>query len=279
MSKCAPGYNSIDNSCFTLKQLISISKKFNKSYPDHKFEIVNDKKYLLKKLNKNMKNKFGCSDELCWLDTKVLKSLKNEVHSAHRPKGPDGKYTWLSTTDINKVLQQYENVYTDFKFLGAVPYDFNELDILEIKNLNLDAFFKKYNKFGLVINLDEHWKSGSHWVALYGNIKKNQIYFFDSFGKKPRPKIRKYIRKILNHMYKKKYNKHINFKSLSNNEFNKFDVRYNKKQHQFKNSECGVYSINFIIRLLHDKESFSDISNNILKDNFMNNCRNTYFRN
>ena len=26
-----------------------------------------------------------------------------------------------------------------------------------------------------------------------------------------------------------------------------FDIRYNKIQHQFKNTECGVYSINFII--------------------------------
>ena len=57
-----------------------------------------------------------------------------------------------------------------------------------------------------------------------------------------------------------------------------FDIRYNKIQHQFKNTECGVYSINFIIRLVGG-ETFDEITNNILKDDFMNNCRNTYFRN
>ena len=33
------------------------------------------------------------------------------------------------------------------------------------------------------------------------------------------------------------------------NLFKDFDIRYNTVQHQFNNSECGVYSINFVIRL------------------------------
>jgi hypothetical protein len=84
-------------------------------------------------------------------------------------------------------------------------------------------------------------------------------------------------------MYNKKYNKKLNtdgFLKLdhtANNIFNSFDVRYNKKQHQFKNSECGVYSINFIIRLLKG-ETFNEITENITKDDEMNNCRNVYFR-
>ena len=59
---------------------------------------------------------------------------------------------------------------------------------------------------------------------------------------------------------------------------NNYDVRYNKKQHQFKNSECGVYSMNFIIRLLNG-ETFDNIIGNITKDEAMNECRQVYFRN
>ena len=55
-------------------------------------------------------------------------------------------------------------------------------------------------------------------------------------------------------------------------------IRYNKKQHQFKDSECGIYSINFVVRLAGG-ESFDDITNNITKDEKMNLCRETYFRN
>ena len=73
--------------------------------------------------------------------------------------------------DINDVITQYHSIYKDFLFLGAVPVDFDELPILGINNLNFDIL--KANgktQIGLVINLDEHWKDGSHWVALYFNI-------------------------------------------------------------------------------------------------------------
>ena len=56
-----------------------------------------------------------------------------------------------------------------------------------------------------------------------------------------------------------------------------YDIQYNKKQHQFKNSECGVYSMNFIIRLLNG-ESFRSIEADIMKDDKMLQCRGVYFR-
>ena len=34
----------------------------------------------------------------------------------------------------------------------------------------------------MVINLDPHDKPGSHWVALYFDLKKMEIYYFDSYG-------------------------------------------------------------------------------------------------
>ena len=59
---------------------------------------------------------------------------------------------------------------------------------------------------------------------------------------------------------------------------NNNDIIYNQVRHQFSNSECGVYSMNFIIRLLHG-ETFDDITENITKDTEMNACRKSYFRN
>ena len=86
-------------------------------------------------------------------------------------------------------------------------------------------------------------------------------------------------------MYKNKFGKPINInkllKDLKQNESKNiegFDIRYNSKQHQFNNSECGVYSINFIVRLVSG-ESFDEITNNITKDPKMNECRKSYFRN
>ena len=57
-----------------------------------------------------------------------------------------------------------------------------------------------------------------------------------------------------------------------------FDIRNNSIQHQKKNTECGVYSINFIIRLANG-ETFDDITKKITRDDDMNDCRTQYFNN
>ena len=56
------------------------------------------------------------------------------------------------------------------------------------------------------------------------------------------------------------------------------DLQYNQIQHQFGNSECGVYSINFILRLVKG-ELFESITKNITKDDDMNLNRKKYFIN
>ena len=58
------------------------------------------------------------------------------LNNTFRPEGPSNRYEWLSTTDINDVINQYQNKHKDFIFLGAVPADFEELPVLGIDNLN-----------------------------------------------------------------------------------------------------------------------------------------------
>lgn len=260
-NKCAPGKNFKDGTCFTLEDLIDISEHFNNRFPNLSFPIKKDKKYLLKHLTSKMKNKYNCNDQMCWINTNFIKSMKNTdiTHFTFRPNGPKGKYDWLSTSDINKVMNQYENKYTDFKFLGAVPYDFEDLPYYEAHNLNInDLKMSGKKRIGMVINLDTHDKSGSHWVAFYSDLNKKNIYYFDSFAKKPGDNIYKFSKKFNNYFG-------------SNN-----NIEYNKKKHQYKNSECGVYSMNFIIRLLNG-ETFENITQNITRDVEMNACRRTYF--
>lgn len=299
--KCAPSKKFTDGSCFTLDSLKLIAENYNNKNDD-KILIVDDKKKLTDQIKKKLSTE--CNTQTCWLRLDVIKELNNsEINdNTFRPEGPKEQYDWLSTTHINDVISQYHDLYKDFIFLGAVPYDFEDVELLGLNNIDFDNLNSlpifnngdvlgsknKINKFGIVINLDEHYKSGSHWVALYSDLAKNQIYFFDSFAKKPRKRIRKFINKIFKHMYQKKYNKEVDInKFFDSNDKEKrklldkikdFDIRFNHIQHQFKNSECGVYSINFILRLAKG-ESFDDIINNITKDDEMNQCRSTYFTN
>ena len=49
----------------------------------------------------------------------------------------------------------------------------------------------------IVINLDESYKEGSHWVAIY--LDKNKIsHYFDSFGRRPQGPILTFIERISN---------------------------------------------------------------------------------
>lgn len=301
--KCAPSKKYSDGSCFPIETLKKIGENYNKKN-NNKINLNLSKGELVKELETRLEDK--CSEQTCWLRLDIVKELANEdiESNTFRPKGPTKKYEWLSTSHINDVIEQYQTVNKDFLFLGAVPLDFEDLPVLGISNLNFSDLEKQgKTKFGMVINLDEHWKDGSHWVSLYTDLKNNQIYYFDSLGKKPLKKTRKFVNKIAKYLYEKKYGKKLpindviekikNINKISGDKTSKvidthehlknllggdFDIRYNHIQHQFENSECGVYSMNFIIRLV-DGESFDDIINNITKDEKMNANRKIYFRN
>lgn len=301
--KCAPSKKYYDGSCYTLESLRKIVASYN-NRSINKIDINQSKENLVKELEERLADK--CSDQTCWLRLDFVKELDNEEieKNTFRPKGPSQKYEWLSTTHINDVIRQYQEKHKEFLFLGAVPYDFEDLPVLGISNIDFGEL-EKYGKtkLGLVINLDEHNKTGSHWVGLYTDLSKNKIYFFDSVGKKPRKRIRKFINKITKYLYAKKYNSQLpindivdkvkRIKALPDEKINKiinqnehiknligggFDIRYNHIQHQFNNSECGVYSINFITRLV-EGESFDSVINNIIRDEEMNEFRKIYFRN
>lgn len=299
---CAPGVNFEKGSCINKNLLNNIVDNFNLKYQDEKIDKVDDKEDLVNNLEDKFKEKFGCNDQICWLNQSFVKKMKNKdlEKFTFRPVGPKRKLDWLSTTNINNVIDQYEKKHKDFIFLGAVPYDFQELRQLEMGEIDFNKLIngemneehnknEKISQFGMVINLDPHDKPGSHWVALYTNFDNNQIYFFDSFGKKPRKKIKKFINKIAKFMYQKKYNKNLPINKILKDlkggntsqeldNINEFDIRYNNIQHQIENTECGVYSINFIVRLVGG-ETFDEITKNITRDDFMNSCRKTYFRN
>jgi hypothetical protein len=296
--RCAPINKFEDGSCYTLESLQKIATAFNAQdkNKNNKINISNDKNELLNQLTKKISE---CQS--CWLRTELVKNINDDnINETFRPVGPEGKKEWLSTTDINDVVEQYQEKYKDFVFLGAVPYDFMELKMLGIQDINLDGLVKDgKTKIGLVINLDEHNQDGSHWVALFANLKNKEIYFFDSVGDKPGKKIKWFINVLTDYIYNKETkennslqvggimkiinkikNKQVKQKYMSilENKLSGIDIRYNQKQHQFKDSECGVYSINFIVRLAGG-ETFDEITNNITKDDKMNECRETYFRN
>lgn len=276
--KCGPDLEFENGSCFPLNLLVDMAEAFNtynkeknkedKIVLDESFETTDPDGYKLYLLSEFKKRFEG--DQKDWIKHKYMDFLNDETkhylqNVIFRPDGPQGKFEWLSTLDINKVLEQYEVKYPDFKFLGAVPVDFNDLDYLPFKKMDFNDFKSNgINRIAVIFNLDEHDKPGSHWVSLFADLEKGQVYFSDSYATQPEKRIREFMKRI------KEY--------LESKGIKKPDVRYNKTQHQKGNSECGVYSINFILRLLKGK-SFEHITSKRLTDDQVNKCRNIYFGN
>lgn len=283
--KCAPSKKSTDGSCYSIDNLKDIASAYNKEFSD-KIKMSNNKKVLLQEITGKMHKRFNCDQngndqQKCWQSSSLIKGMNNNdiKYNTFRPNGPRDTNKWLATGDINKVMQQYQYKYKNFKYLGTLPNDFADLPYYEINNIKLDELEKKnITQLGAVINLDNHDQSGSHWVAFYTNLNENKVYYFDSVGMKPNKRINAFVRKVLTHMYNKKHNTNFNVQQFLSkyHSSNEYDVRYNKIQHQFKNTECGVYSMNFIIRLLNGK-SFDNIVENITKDEDMSKCRKSYF--
>ena len=143
--------------------------------------------------------------------------------------------------------------------------DFQKIKQEPVYNLNLDDAKKDgITKFGIVFNLDEHWQSGSHWVAAYTDIENGMAYYFDSYGTRPEKRVTEFMKKFSDY-YEKTSNK-------------KCDVAYNKTRNQYKNSECGVYSINFILDMIEGK-TLEEIQKNPIPDDKINKLRTKIFRN
>jgi hypothetical protein len=285
--KCAPSKEFNNGSCIPLDLLVILANAYNKSVGkpivkvDDKYMKCSQKykQYLLKKLSKEIKR---CKDQKCWIEQDFAKyiekdkflELATDVFRPDAPNGPQGKFTWLNTININNVMRQYESKYSDFKFLEAVPMDFADInyhgfsknDLLKLKQSGI-------TKIGVIFNLDFHNQSGSHWVALYCDFNKKKIYFSDSVGGKPHKRVYDFINILKDTIYSIHYGGNNTDKAVIDRTVS---VKINTTQHQRGGSECGVYSLNFIIRLL-DGDSFEEISTKRIPDEEINRMRDVYF--
>jgi hypothetical protein len=245
--KCAPkgrGTKSLPYTCYNNQDLQKLKEEWNTNNPTNTITTP-DSRGIWKSLQE--KNN-GCQSESCW--ARNNKTLTNRVFAPKMPRSWKKNINeWLSNDDIEKVLDQYESKYPEFKFIGPSPTDYfvkeygnvcvwEELCKFDLK----DLINQGKTKIGVVFNLDPHYKSGSHWVALFINTDSRYIYFFDSTG----ARIHKYINR---------FRKEVQAQAWSQlNQRYEFDSNY-KVEHQFHNTECGMYALFFIITmLLHDKD-------------------------
>ncbi len=263
--------------CYSLKSLQKIAKamneerKYESNYKKIKVEGVS-KYELWKSIQEHLKP-FCNDDEECWRRQEFIRKLKDIDIQAYtfKPQMPEewkhNKNTWLSNFDIDLVLKQYERIYPEFKTFNSSPSDcpvsvdcpLSTMDPFKLRS-------EGKTKIGIVFNLDKTGQSGSHWVATFIDLKNKEkssqkdpveINYYDSYGDPPIPLIKLFLVRL-------------GEKFLLKGE--KVKILYNDKRHQYGNSECGVYSMNFILERLHGTP-MKKISKTKIMDKEMNNLR------
>jgi hypothetical protein len=283
---CSPSNGSKEFTCYNKKTLIDIANIINNSpnlFQNNQEKKKSNSTILKIKTNNKSKNEIwkqiskkmgsNCTNEWCWIKNEVIKKNlpTNVLNNTFRPEKPTkwylNKNTWLTSTDISMVMRQYENKHHDFIFYGPVPVDCpNGIDC-ELTNLDIeDMFDSGITKIGIVFNLDKHDQPGSHWVAMFVklNQKKCNITYYDSSGTKPPTEINNFMIEIC--------------KKIKNIGKYNIDLKYNKKQNQFGYTECGVFSMIFIISSLFGFSLNEICSNKKMIDKTMTNFRDYLYR-
>lgn len=283
--------------CFSKTSLLTLIKSWNKIKKNNKISYKSS--YSIDKLWQllNQKLNIYCSlnDDVCMISNvkKILLNFDDKIKletiekKELKPEKPiewyNNPHEWLSNYDINDVMHQYSNDKSyKYKFLGSFPIDFavkdnfNKCLYSEFCNLDMKKFINKKIKYlGLITNLDRHDQPGSHWTSTFiiidPKLKSYGSYYYDSTARK----IPIYVLNFL---------KDIQEKLLKIYPNRKFTINYSKRQHQYSNTECGVFSIYYqllwLINLKKNKNiNFEDIIlNKELNDNKMYQLRNSLFR-
>ena len=262
-----------NDSCLDTKTIKMLKNIWNLRHPDVQI-TTNNKKRIMDKLKSYMNKK--CENEICIVksllnDENKINKIKNEFYVPQAPSSWHKNINeWLSSLDIESVMKQYEDIYDEFIFLGPSPIDFetkrtNSICVWpEICNINIEDLKQSgKTKIGFIFNTDPHYKSGSHWIAMYLDIEKKILFFFDSNGDTIPNELNELKIKLIEQC--KKIN--IKIKFMSNE----------GTRHQNSNTECGMYCLYFIISLLTGKHNFKYFKTRKIKDKEVEKLRKVYF--
>jgi hypothetical protein len=148
---------------------------------------------------------------------KLNREMKTAVSDIIKQTADGRKYTGkgLTTDQIDDIMKIYGRQY-----VGTVPADF--LTHIDTKKLP--------TQFGFVMNLDSSQKAGSHWVAVYIDMR-DSIEYYDSFARAPSKSFLKQIKILLD--------------KLKPTTYLKLKINMIKDQN-VKTANCGFFAISFL---------------------------------
>jgi len=240
--------------CLDPETLVEITGKLTKQEDKYQ-ETDHDLEDVYETMKTKLQEDYNCSSEACLMKKEKKLMNSKEQDKTFRPELPDNikkdEKAWLSNFDINRVMEQFENAYSDFEYLDATPIDFHKCSVNnELCKLTLaELKRKKKNKLGIIFNTDTSDGEGLHWIALFVDMNgsnldgKPGMYFVDSFAKEMPQEIKDLTERF------QEESEEVLGESLV--------LSHNEKSFQENEYACGYYCMHFIEQMLKGV-SFSD---------------------
>jgi len=262
-----------------------------------------------------------CGEETdhCWIEQDIFKT--NYENGLYRAMSghfrPVMKTSWLrnrrellDTFDILKVMKQYEEVYPEFAFCGVFPIDFmhqnantSECVVGRICHFDLKDYLRRGIKhMGVVLNFDPHDQPGSHWVGVYANMDDNDarygFFYYDSYAGTEPKEVRafyEYIERQFRALASQSQES-LQVQNATNGGqkdgnanpkpysylHKPFTFQRNTDRHQYKDTECGMFSMYFLLLVLQNpKQPVRTTLRKHLKgpsDDIVNQFRDVFYR-
>lgn len=175
------------------------------------------------------------------------------ISKIFKPLGPKNNTNLLDNYNIDNSIRQWaENGEQEFKKrIKHIPFqmiDFEERGT-ELSRLKVDSLIGKYDCFAVVFNTDVSTGRGKHWFCVYGDLQHKgdksdpiALEYFNSSGLPPRPQCLVWLEKTRSVLLDKGIECKIIYSTKN-------------KQIQFSKTECGVWSLLYILSRLEGHPS------------------------
>lgn len=259
-TECAPHVTGSDGVC-SRDTLISLMRKFVEKETGK--PCSNNKADIIQNINKIL----GCDSESCVLSNPKFVEMagrdrvNKEKQERFRPAGPSDSTALLNNINIDEELELYVKKYPNFHpfpfrmidFADTEPKEFQELyaqnndpdyakcKLLTFCNFKENLLANGKNCAGVVLNTDRHTGGGKHWFALFfdmRNANKFSLEYFNSSGNMPMSEVHEYLIQLKRKLDRLYPNVETTIEIVS------------QVQIQDSRTECGVYSLYFIISRL-----------------------------
>ena len=196
-----------------------------------------------------------------------------------KAKGPRHSTNLLSNYNIDDTLirwaREFKTFYPcpfsmiDFKWTNN---EFNQINLADVVSGNasyIDPLYgsitKKFDTFGCVLNTDNSYGRGKHWVCMFADFRSDiwTIEYFNSSGNPPCKDVMEWMENQRSRLL------HLNNTVLC--------IPTTSIVHQKSNTECGMYVL-FYIRCRLDGTKYKYFAKHRIKDEVVTNFRTHVFR-